>query len=159
MSSTELSELFGPQRVPGESSVPLTLLIVCQGELTESLAELTEFAAELSEFSPPRQCSRNSIPPVSYGVTKSRQTYSMPNMTGRPGYRTMEMNGGSSAPYLACTPYVPSFCTLFNRGGKRGAFRLSGAGGGAFPLYGGTFARSFLVSTYARKLSGTYFSY
>ena len=25
-------------------------------------------------------------------------------MTGRPGYRTMEMIGGSSAPYLACTP-------------------------------------------------------
>ena len=42
----------------------------------------------------------------------------MPNMTGRPGYRTTEMNGGSSALYLACTPYVPLFCTLFNRGGK-----------------------------------------
>ena len=35
--------------------------------------------------------------------------YSMPNMTGRPGYWTMEMNGGSSAPYLACTPCVPLF--------------------------------------------------
>ena len=34
---------------------------------------------------------------------------SMPNMTGRLGYRTMEMNGGSSAPYLACTPCVPLF--------------------------------------------------
>ena len=33
----------------------------------------------------------------------------MPNMTGRPGYRTMEMNGGSSASYLACTPCVPWF--------------------------------------------------
>ena len=33
----------------------------------------------------------------------------MPNMTGRPGYPTMEMNGGSSAPYLACTPCVPFF--------------------------------------------------
>ena len=39
----------------------------------------------------------------------------MPNMTGRPGCRTMEMNGGSSAPYLACTLCVPLFCTLFNR--------------------------------------------
>ena len=45
--------------------VPLSLLFVCQSELTEFLAELTEFAAELSEFSPPKQYSRNSIPPVS----------------------------------------------------------------------------------------------
>ena len=28
-------------------------------------------------------------------------------MTGRPGHRTMEMIGGSSTPYLACTPCVP----------------------------------------------------
>ena len=33
-------------------------------------------------------------------------------MTGRPGHRTMEMNGGSSAPYLARTPCVPLFCAL-----------------------------------------------
>ena len=46
--------------------VPLSLLFVCQGELTEVLAELTEFAVKLSEFSPPKQYSRNSIPPVSY---------------------------------------------------------------------------------------------
>ena len=31
------------------------------------------------------------------------------NMTGRTGYRTMEMNGGSSASYLARTPCVPLF--------------------------------------------------
>ena len=68
-------------------------------------------------------------------------------MTGRPGHRTMEMNGGSSAPYLARTPCVPSFSTLFNRGGNRRAFRLPGAGGGSFPLYGGTFARSYSVSS------------
>ena len=53
-------------------------------------------------------------------------------MTGRPGYRTMEMNGGSSAPYLARTPCVPLFCTLFNRGGNRRVFRLPGAGGDHF---------------------------
>ena len=41
----------------------------------------------------------------------------------------MEMNGGSSAPYLARTPCVPLFCALFNRGGDRRAFRLPGAGG------------------------------
>ena len=34
---------------------------------------------------------------------------STPNMTGRPGYRTMEMNGGSSAPHLARTHCVPLF--------------------------------------------------
>ena len=34
---------------------------------------------------------------------------SVPNVTGRPGYRTMEMNGGSSAPDLTCTPCVPCF--------------------------------------------------
>ena len=76
----------------------------------------------------------------------------MPNMTGRPGHRTMEMNGGSSALYLARTPCVPLFCTLFNRGGNRRGFRLPGAGGGSFPLYGGTFARSSSVSTLPRDL-------
>ena len=30
-----------------------------------------------------------------------------PEMTGRPGCQTMEMNGGSSPLYLACTPCVP----------------------------------------------------
>ena len=54
------------------------------------------------------------------------------DITGRPGYRTMEMIGGSSASYLARTPCVPSFCTLFNRGGNRRAFRLPGAGGDHF---------------------------
>ena len=39
-------------------------------------------------------------------------------MTGRPGHRTMEMNGGSSASYLVRTPCVPLFCTLLNRGGN-----------------------------------------
>ena len=67
-------------------------------------------------------------------------------MTGRPGYRTMEMIGGSSAPYLARTPCVPLFCSSFNRVGNKERFRLPGAGGGSFPLYGGTFARSYSVS-------------
>ena len=59
-------------------------------------------------------------------------------------------NGGSSAPHLACTPCVPLFCTSFNGGENRGAFRLPGAGGGgSFPLCGGTFARSYSVSTCA----------
>ena len=50
-------------------------------------------------------------------------------LTGRPGYRAMEMNGGSSTSYLTCTPDVPLFGILFNRGGSRRAFRLPGEGG------------------------------
>ena len=53
-------------------------------------------------------------------------------MTGRPGYRTMEMTGGSSASYLARTPCVPSFCTFFNSPGNRRVFRLPGEGGDHF---------------------------
>ena len=53
-------------------------------------------------------------PATLFGILR----FSLPNMTGRPGHRTMEMNGGSSAPYLACTPCVPLFCTLFNGRGK-----------------------------------------
>ena len=43
---------------------------------------------------------------------------------------------------------LAEFSTLFNRGGNRRAFRLAGAGGGSFPLYGGTFARSYSVSKF-----------
>ena len=39
----------------------------------------------------------------------SRQFASGTDMTGRPGHRTMEMIGGSSAPHLARTPCVPLF--------------------------------------------------
>ena len=53
-------------------------------------------------------------------------------MTGRLGHRTMEINGGSSVSYLVRTPCVPSFFTLFTKGGKRGAFRLPGEGGDHF---------------------------
>ena len=44
------------------------------------------------------------------------------------------MNGGSSAPYLARTPCVPLFCTLFNRGGNRRAFRLPGGRAGIISI-------------------------
>ena len=83
-----------------------------------------------------------------------RERFSMPSMTGRPGHRTMEMNGGSSVPYLACTPCVPLLCTLFNRGGNRIAFSLPGAGRGSLPLYGGTFARSYSVWSFSWKWGG-----
>ena len=62
------------------------------------------------------------------------------------------MIGGSSAPYLARTPCVPLFCTSFNRLGNKERFRLPGAGGGSFLLYGGTFARSYSVSIYFNSL-------
>ena len=61
-----------------------------------------------------------------------RGQFSGTDMTGRPGYRTMEMIGGSSASYLARTPCVPLFSSLVNRGGKGRAFRLPGAGGDHF---------------------------
>ena len=50
------------------------------------------------------------------------------NVTGRPGDRrsTTEMNGGSTASYLARTPRVP-FYVYFHRSGSKGAFRPPGA--------------------------------
>ena len=44
----------------------------------------------------------------------------------------MEMNGRSSASNLACTPCVPLFYSLFNRGGNRRASRFPGDGGDHF---------------------------
>ena len=37
----------------------------------------------------------------------------MPDMTGRPGRRTKEMFGGSTASYLARTPRIPLFVLIF----------------------------------------------
>ena len=76
------------------------------------------FARQLSHVRPP--------------LMFSRILFSMPNMTGRPGRRTMKMIGGSSASYLARTPCVPLFSIVFNRGGNRRAFRLPGQGGDRF---------------------------
>ena len=57
-------------------------------------------------------------------------------MTGRPGHRTVEMIGGSSASYLARTPCVPLFVHCLIRvespTGDRRAFRLPGEGGDHF---------------------------
>ena len=50
-------------------------------------------------------------------------------MTGRPGYRTMEMNGGSSAPYLACTPCVPLFVHCLIRVEAEGFLDYQGRAG------------------------------
>ena len=54
---------------------------------------------------------------------------SMPNMTERPGYWTMEMNGGSSAPYLACTPCVPFFVHCLLRVEAEGLLDYQGRAG------------------------------
>ena len=43
-------------------------------------------------------------------------------------------------------PSHPLICAYFHRAGNKERFRLPGAGGGSFPLYGGTFARSYSVS-------------
>ena len=66
-----------------------------------------------------RQISRHS---------RQRKT-SMPNMTGRPGHWTMEMNGGSSAPYLACTPCVPLFVHCLIRVEAEGLLDYQGRAG------------------------------
>ena len=48
-------------------------------------------------------------------------------MTGRPGDRTMEMNGGSTASYLARTPCVPAFLLVSIGLEANEGFRLPGA--------------------------------
>ena len=64
VSNTELSEFFGPHRVPGrELSELLSAYYLCAKTNSPSFfAELTEFAPKLSEFFSPKQYSRNSIP-------------------------------------------------------------------------------------------------
>ena len=58
-----------------------------------------------------------------------KNDYSMSNMTGRPGYRTMEMNGGSSTPYPACTPCVPLFVHCIIRVEAEGLLDYHGRAG------------------------------
>ena len=53
----------------------------------------------------------------------------MPDVTGRPGYWTMEMNGGSSAPHLACTPCVPLFVHCLKRVEAEGLLDYQGRAG------------------------------
>ena len=74
---------------------------------------------------------------------------SMPNLIGRLGCRTMEVNGGSSALYLALTPCV-------SRCGKQRACRLPKEGWGSFPLCGGTFARSYSVSMFSPRKKNSF---
>ena len=49
-------------------------------------------------------------------------------MTGRPGDRTMEMNGGSTASYLARTPCVPLFMLSLKGLEAKGLLDFQGRG-------------------------------
>ena len=56
----------------------------------------------------------------------------MPNMTGRPGYRTMEINGRSFRAVPRLYTLRSPVLYFVNRGGNIRAFRLAGAGGDHF---------------------------
>ena len=79
------------------------------------------------------------------------QQKSVPNMTGRPGCWTMEVIRGSSVSYLACTPCVPFFVLCLIGVEAEGLLDYQGRAG-SFPLYGGTFARSYSVSKKVSKI-------
>ena len=71
-------------------------------------------------------------------------------MTGRPGHRTMEMNGRSTVSYLARTPRAP-FSMLFLKALEaKGLLAFQGRRGIA-SLYGGTSVRSYAVSNKAKS--------
>ena len=73
-----------------------------------------------------------TLQPPLYAVWKTLTvtlTTAMPNMTGRPGCRTMEMNGGSSASYLARTPCVPFFVLCLIRVEAEGLLAFQGRAG------------------------------
>ena len=76
VSNTELSESFGPHRVPGrELSEFRSVYYLCAKANSPSFffPELTEFAPKLSEFSSPKQYSRSSIPPVSHKLQNPKE--------------------------------------------------------------------------------------
>ena len=79
--------------------VPLSLFL-CKNELTEVFAELTEFSAELSEFSLPKQCSPNTIPPVSYKITKLKKAVTV-DFKKTPRTEGWDMVQGSVGPRSA----------------------------------------------------------
>ena len=54
---------------------------------------------------------------------------SVPNITGRPGCQTMDMNEGSSASYLARAPCVPLFVLCLIRVETEGLFDYQGRTG------------------------------
>ena len=67
----ELSEFFGPHRVPGrELSEFLSAyyVYVCQSEasFSQNSPSSAQTSVRLSELSAPKQYSRNSIPPLFY---------------------------------------------------------------------------------------------
>ena len=79
-----------------------------------------------------KQNAQANPAPYIQGRNMNRNLDSMPNMTGRPGYRTMEMNGGSSAPYLARTPCIPLFVHCLIRVEAEGLLDYQGRAGDHF---------------------------
>ena len=71
------------------------------------------------------------IPPLACTQTNKRfqSNSSGMDMTGRPGHRTMEMNGGSSASYLARTPCFPCFMLCLLRVETEGLLDYQGRAG------------------------------
>ena len=65
-------------------------------------------------------------------------------VSGRPGHRTMEINGKSTVSYLV-HPSRTLLYAYFNRSGSKEPYSNQ-ARRGIAPLYGGTFARSYSVS-------------
>ena len=99
----EASVPIGPEKAPiGPEKVP-----IWPEKARFSRKDFSRFSLKPGGLSPP------------FGFSQQK---SMPNMTGRPGSRTMEMIGGSSVSYLARTPCAPLFSTLFNKGWKQKGF-------------------------------------
>ena len=108
--------------------------VVQQGNRPKMLRKLPDFRAEKKRrilsrlwlswfFDPDKQC---------FSVGGDRYDW-----TTGPGYRTMDMTGGSSGSYVACTPcvqlcYTGLICLEAEEPGSRRAFRFPGEGGDHF---------------------------
>ena len=68
------------------------------------------------------------------------------SQTGRPGDHTMEMDGGSTVPYLARTPRFPLFMLVLIGLEAKGLLDFQGRRGITSMVQCGTFARSCSVS-------------
>ena len=73
-------------------------------------------------------------------------------MTGRPGYRTMEMIGGSSEPYLARTPCVPLFVLCLIGVETEGVLHYKGRAGTLRPVIFGVEILAFPISPQAAAI-------
>ena len=125
VSNTELGDLFWPSPSSGKRTprAPLSLVFVCQSELTELFAELT--------FSPPKQHSRNSIPPFpSFGSCRAPEEMSYrtqitsgePPTSGSSFCRFLEVplrGPGAQPPPGQPIPPLPEHCKKSQGIGRR----------------------------------------